>query len=106
VNWLDTTAAYDRAFEELVQFFGDQADLHVPNSHLHHSFDPIGCRPILIMKKASILLCAAVCIFASVSCDKHSWKETQVLHEGMHKAHGEGHGDAHAKEAAHEEKKH
>jgi hypothetical protein len=28
-----------------------------------------------------------------------------VLHEGMHKAHGEGHGDAHAKEAPHGEKK-
>lgn len=53
------------------------------------------------MKTASILLCAAAFIFASVSCDKHSFKETQVLHEGMHKAHGEEHGDAHAKEAGH-----
>lgn len=57
------------------------------------------------MKTASILLCAAAFIFASVSCDKHSFKETQVLHEGMHKAHGESHGDAHAKEAKHEAKK-
>lgn len=58
------------------------------------------------MKTASILLCAATFVFASISCDKHSWKETQVLHEGMHdKAHG--HGDAHAKEAAeHGEKAH
>lgn len=61
------------------------------------------------MKTASILLCAAAFIFASVSCDKHSFKETQVLHEGMHKAHGEahgeGHGDSHAKEEKHEAKK-
>lgn len=53
------------------------------------------------MKTAPILLCAATFIFASVSCDKHTFKETQVLHEGMHK----GHGDTHAKEAKHEEKK-
>ncbi len=52
------------------------------------------------MKIASILLCAAAFTFASVSCDKHSWKETQVLHEGMHKAHAEGHGEAQAKEGA------
>lgn len=57
------------------------------------------------MKTAPILLCAAAFIFASVSCDKHSFKETQVLHEGMQKAHGEGHGDSHAKEEKHEEKK-
>jgi len=56
------------------------------------------------MKTAPILLCAAAFIFASVSCDKHSWKQTQVLHEKYQK-HGEGHGDAHAKEAAHGEKK-
>lgn len=61
------------------------------------------------MKTASILLCAAAFIFASVSCGKHTWKETQGLHEGMHKAHAEEHGDAHAKEAEHgkkEEAKH
>jgi hypothetical protein len=40
----------------------------------------------------SLLLC-------SVSCDKHSWDSTQVLHEGMHKAHGEAHGDNHGKDA-------
>lgn len=53
------------------------------------------------MKTASILLCAAAFILASVSCDKHSFEETKVLHEGMHKAHGQGHGDDHAKEAGH-----
>ncbi|HEY1049015.1 MAG TPA: hypothetical protein VGE39_04645 [Prosthecobacter sp.] len=55
------------------------------------------------MKTASILLCAAAFIFASASCDSHSFEETQVLHEGMHdKAHG--HGDAHAekKEGGHD----
>ena len=52
---------------------------------------------------------AAACIFASTSCDKHSWTATQGLHEGMHKAHGSDHGDAHAKGDAHgkkEEAKH
>ena len=62
------------------------------------------------MKKTlTILLGAAAFIFASSSCDKHSWKETQGLHEGMHKAHGSDHGDAHAKGDAHgkkEEAKH
>lgn len=58
------------------------------------------------MKNASILLCAAVIALASTSCDKHSWKETQVLHEGMHKEHAAEHGDAHAeKKDAHGEKK-
>jgi hypothetical protein len=57
------------------------------------------------MKTAPIFLCAAAFILASLSCDKHSFKETQVLHEGMHKAHGEGHGDSRAKEEKHEEKK-
>lgn len=55
------------------------------------------------MKTASILLCAAVIALGSASCGKHTWKETQVLHEGMHKAHGEEHGDAHAKETEHGE---
>lgn len=59
------------------------------------------------MKTASILLCAAAFIFASASCDSHSFEETKVLHEGMHKhegGHDEGHGDAHAekKEGSHE----
>jgi len=57
------------------------------------------------MKTASFIFCAAALVLASTSCGKHSWKETQVLHEGMHKAHAEGHGDAHAKEAEHGEKK-
>lgn len=57
------------------------------------------------MKTVPIFLCAAAFILASVSCDKHSFKETQVLHEGMHKAHDEGHGDSHAKEEKHEAKK-
>ncbi|MFN0076511.1 MAG: hypothetical protein ACKVY0_08555 [Prosthecobacter sp.] len=51
------------------------------------------------MKTASILLCAAAIALASTSCGKHTWKETQVLHEGMHKAHAEEHGDAHGKKA-------
>lgn len=56
------------------------------------------------MKTASILLCAAAFIFASVSCDKHSFEETKVLHEGMHKHEAHGHGDAHAekKEGGHD----
>ncbi len=57
------------------------------------------------MKTASFLFCAAAIVLATTSCDKHTWKETQVLHEGMHKAHGEEHGDAHAKPAEHGEKK-
>ncbi|MFM7604922.1 MAG: hypothetical protein ACKO8Z_06950 [Prosthecobacter sp.] len=52
------------------------------------------------MKKSlTILLSAAAVVFASVSCDKHSWKETQGLHEGMHKAHDSDHSDSHAKDA-------
>ncbi len=39
------------------------------------------------MKTASFFLCAAAIVLSSASCGKHSWKETQVLHEGMHKAH-------------------
>jgi hypothetical protein len=42
---------------------------------------------------------ALALLLCSVSCDKHSWDSTQVLHEGMHKAHGEGHGDSHGKKA-------
>ena len=57
------------------------------------------------MKKSlTIILAAAAFIFASASCDKHSWKETQGLHEGMHKAHGSDHGDSHAKDDGHGEK--
>jgi len=57
------------------------------------------------MKTVPFFLCAAALVLATASCDKHTWKETQVLHEGMHKTHGEEHGDAHAKEADHGEKK-
>ncbi|WP_395752234.1 hypothetical protein [Prosthecobacter sp.] len=59
------------------------------------------------MKTASFFLCSAAIALFSVSCDKHSWEETKVLHEGTHKAHhSEGHGDAHdAKPAEHGEKK-
>lgn len=60
------------------------------------------------MKTAPIFLCAAAFILASVSCDKHSFEETKVLHEKYQK-HGEGHGDfhadPHAKEEKHEAKK-
>lgn len=54
-------------------------------------------------KPLTILLCAVAFVFASVSCDKHSWKETQGLHEGMHKAHGSDHDGSHGKK---EEPKH
>jgi len=57
------------------------------------------------MKNVSILLCAAVIALAASSCDKHSWKETQVLHEGPHKAHGEAKAAAHAEKETHGEKK-
>ncbi len=58
----------------------------------------------IFMKIAALVLATAVMLFASVSCDTHPWEETQVLHEGMHKAHGgagheTGHGDAHHGEA-------
>ncbi|MCF7790162.1 MAG: hypothetical protein K9N47_28850 [Prosthecobacter sp.] len=56
------------------------------------------------MKTASLFLCAAALVLASTSCGKHSWAETQGLHEGMHKVHDEAHGDAHAPAAAHGEK--
>lgn len=57
------------------------------------------------MKTAPFFLCAAALVLASTSCGKHSWKETQVLHEKyQHHAEGE-HGDAHAKPAEHGEKK-
>lgn len=69
----------------------------------------------LFMKKVALtLLAAAALVSFGPSCAKHSWEETQVLHENMHKGHGEahaeGHGEAkhddHAKPAAgHEEKK-
>jgi hypothetical protein len=49
------------------------------------------------MKTVSFILCAAAILFASSSCDSHTFKETQVLHEGMHKDHGK----EHAKDAAH-----
>jgi hypothetical protein len=57
------------------------------------------------MKTASFFLCAAAIILASSSCGKHTWKETQVLHEGMEKNHTEIHPDAHSTEAEHGEKK-
>lgn len=57
------------------------------------------------MKTVPAILALAALVVVSASCDKHSWEETKVLHEGMHK---EGHGDAHhgktedhAKPAAH-----
>ena len=57
------------------------------------------------MKTASILLSAAAFIFASVSCDQHSFEETKGLHEGMHKEHhgdAHGHSDAQGKEDHHD----
>jgi hypothetical protein len=47
------------------------------------------------MRSLLCLALAALCLIGA-SCDKHSWKDTQVLHEGMHKA---GHGDSHAKDS-------
>jgi len=75
------------------------------------SYDDAPPLTLLFMKKVALtLLAAAALISFGPSCAKHSWEETQVLHEGMHKGHGEGHGDAkhddHAKPASgHEEKK-
>jgi hypothetical protein len=63
------------------------------------------------MKTASFFLCAAALVLASTSCGKHSWAETQGLHEKYQHhaeaAHGDAHApkDAHAKEAEHGEKK-
>jgi hypothetical protein len=57
------------------------------------------------MKKTAFTAFAtAALIVTATSCGKHSWEKTQVLHEGMHKGHGEdSHGDAkhdeHAKSA-------
>jgi hypothetical protein len=60
------------------------------------------------MKKTALsALATAALILAATSCGRHSWEETQVLHEGMHKGHGEAHGEAkhdeHAKPEAHAE---
>lgn len=58
------------------------------------------------MKTASLLLCAAAIVLASTSCGKHSWKETQVLHEKYQHHDETAHSDAHdAKPADHGEKK-
>ena len=73
------------------------------------SGDRMAAQQFPMKKSLTILLTAAAFIFASTSCDKHSWKETQGLHEGMHKAHGSDHGDSHAKDDGHgkkEEAKH
>ena len=51
------------------------------------------------MKIAASALAIAALIFASSSCAKHDWQETQVLHEGMHKGHEEGGHPAGAAEA-------
>jgi len=40
------------------------------------------------MKTAASALAAALFILAAISCGKHSWEQTQSLHEGMHKGHG------------------
>lgn len=54
------------------------------------------------MKTALVLLASATLILASTSCDKHSWSQTQSLHEGMHKDHhGDDHAAPHAKEETH-----
>lgn len=57
------------------------------------------------MKIASVLLATAL-IVVSTSCDKHSWSQTQTLHEGMHKDHhGDGHHDDAHKDEHHGEAK-
>ncbi len=49
------------------------------------------------MKAASLL--ATGLFFTAVSCERHSWEETKVLHEEHHGGH-EGHeGEAHAEHA-------
>jgi hypothetical protein len=57
-------------------------------------------------KTAFIAFATAALVITATSCGKHSWEKTQILHEGMHKGHGdETHGDAkhdeHAKPADH-----
>jgi hypothetical protein len=64
-----------------------------------------GAAPPSYMKTASFFLCAAALVLASASCGKHTWKETQVLHEGMHKDHSEVHPDAYSGPADHAGKK-
>jgi hypothetical protein len=47
------------------------------------------------MKKTALSALATVAlILTTTSCGKHSWQETQVLHENMHKGHGEAHTEA------------
>ena len=60
------------------------------------------------MKKVALtVLATAALISFGPSCAKHSWEETQGLHEGMHKDHAADHGkaDAHAPAAGHGEAK-
>ena len=62
------------------------------------------------MTRILVLLSLAAVAFSSSSCDKHTWKETQVLHEkyGEHGHAGAGHGeakDSHAAPAAGHEQK-
>ena len=62
------------------------------------------------MTRILALFSLAAIAFNSSSCDKHTWKETQVLHEkyGEHAGNKGGHGeakDAHAAPAAGHEAK-
>lgn len=43
----------------------------------------------------SVLLATGAVIAAMTSCGKHSWEETQVLHEKYKPEHGSDHGDGH-----------
>lgn len=52
-------------------------------------------------KTAFIAFATAALIITATSCGKHSWEKTQVLHEGMHKDHGDAKHDEHAKPADH-----
>jgi hypothetical protein len=66
----------------------------------------IRCLTKLLMKKAYLITASLILLVISgVSCAKHSWKETQVLHEGMHehdKAAAPGHDAPAAPHAASE----
>lgn len=47
------------------------------------------------MTRSFVLITLAAAAFSISSCDKHSWKETQVLQE-KYSGHGAAHGGGHA----------
>jgi hypothetical protein len=57
------------------------------------------------MKFTSLLAAAAAGLFlSSISCERHEWEETKVLHQKH--GHGASDGDKHGKEKHGEEKSH